>query len=379
VKTGAFTILKKLAGTDFFLPGEWLDDQLLFSKGNLWRIPFSSRGYKLGTPERLTTSTAMETSPRAISGPKGLRLVFASTQRSQALWSLPLDLNSGKALGEPMKLFPDGLQRTTPSLSADGSRLSYVYHGLEGYGVRVRDTKTGAETTLVQAPNDMRARLSPDGSTVAYTPNITEAEKVVFLVSATGGDSRKFCDTCGLIYDWTPDGRKILYRTGNPMRFWTIEVATGRQTEIVAHPKFGVYGVVPSPDQRWLAVYYGGVDAPQGLFIAPVGENAVAKPQSEWITVAERAGQGPRPWWSPNGNVLYYLYAARGQVEMWARRLDPETKQPRGEAFLLYSPSAQRSLGFGNPFGPATGTRQLIFPMFESAGNVWLAELRTSG
>ena len=226
----------------------------------------------------------------------------------------------------------------------------------------------------MQAPNDMRARLSPDGSTVAYTPTTSEAEKVVFLVSATGGDARKFCDTCGLIYDWTPDGRKILYRTGNPMRFWTIEVATGRQTEIVAHPKFGIYGVVPSPDQRWLAVHYGGADAPQGLFIAPVGENVAAKPQSEWITVAERPGQNPRPRWSPDGNVLYYLYAARGRVEIWARRLDPETKQPRGEAFLLYSPPAQRSLGAGHPFGPARGTRQLIFPMFESTGNVWLAE-----
>src|SRR5260370_31704431 len=107
-----------------------------------------------------------------------------------------------------MKLFPDGLERTTPSLSADGARLSYVYHGLEGYGVRVRDTKTGAETTLLQAPNDMRVRLSPGGSTVAYTPSVVGADKVVVLVSATRADARRFRDTCGLIYDWSPHGRK---------------------------------------------------------------------------------------------------------------------------------------------------------------------------
>ena len=373
VKTGAAAILPK-AGPRGALAAEWLEDGVLFSRGNLWRVPFSSRDYKLGPPERLTTSTGNEIFPRAISGPKGWRLVFTSGQRSQTLWRLPLDLNAAKALGEPAKLFPDALGRTTPSLSADGSRLSYVYRGLEGYGARVRDTKTGAETTLVQAPNDMRARLSPDGSTIAYTPTITETEKMIYLISATGADARKFCETCGLIYDWSPDGKRILYRSGNPMRFWTIEVATGRQTEIVAHPKYGIYGVVPSPDQRWMAVHYGGVDAPSGVFIAPAGENGAAKAQSEWILIADRPGQNPRPWWSPNGNVLYFLSNAGGRVDMWARRLDPATKQPRGEAFIVYSPPAERSLASGHPFGPALGTRQLIFPIFESTGNIWLAE-----
>jgi hypothetical protein len=157
------------------------------------------------------------------------------------------------------------------------------------------------------------------------------------------------------------------------MRFWTIEVATNRQTEIVAHPKYGIYGVVPSPDQGWMAVFYGGVGASQGLFIAPVGENGVAKPQNEWITVAER-GVNPRPWWSPNGNLIYYLSANGQQVNISARHLDPKTKQPRGEAFIVYSPAAQRILSSGHLFGPAVGTRQLIFPISESTGNIWLAE-----
>jgi Tol biopolymer transport system component len=374
MKTGADAILRKVAVAGRFpVVHEWLDGQVLFSTGNLWRIPFS-RDYKPGTPERLTTSTVEEGTARAIGGPKGWRIVFASNQVSQSLWSLPLDFNAAKALGEPAKLFPDALQRTTPSLSADGSRLAYVSRGLEGYRVRLRDVKTGAETTLAQATNDMRARISPDGGTIAYTPSINEREKVVYLISATGGDARKFCETCGLIYDWTPDGKKIVYRTGNPMRFWTIEVATNRKTEVAAHPEYGIYGVVYSPDQRWMALFYGGVDAPQGLFIAPADENGVAKPQSEWITVTEHPGPNPRPWWSPDGHVIYYLSTPEGQVMIAARRLDPSTKQPRGEAFTLYSPPAQRNLPAGNQFGPAVGARQLIFPISERTGNIWLGE-----
>ena len=355
------------------IPREWVGDHVLFTAGNLWRIPLS-RDYKLGTPERLTTSTGLETSPRAIAMPKGWRVVFTSGQLSNSLWRLPLDLNAARPLAEPAKLFPDSLERTTPSLSGDGSRLVYVLRGPEGFDVRLRDMKTGAETTLVQSPVDLRARISPDGSTIAYNPSLLNPnEKVIYLISPAGSDARKFCETCGLIYYWSPDGKRITYRSGNPIRFSAVDVTTGRQSELVGHSKYDIYSAVLSPDQRWLAVLFGGINAPQGLFLAPVGENGAARPQSEWITLDDRPGTS-RPWWSPDGNVVYYTSRAAGQADIWARRLDPKTKQPRGEPFIVYSPPAQRGLRTGPDFGPALGSQQLIFPMLERTGNIWIAE-----
>jgi len=117
------------------------------------------------------------------------------------------------------------------------------------------------------------------------------------------------------------------------------------------------------------------VDAPPGLFAAPIGENGAAKPASEWIVVAERPGTNPRPWWSPDGSVIYYLSGTQSlQQDIWARRLDPATKKPLGEAFAVYSPPAQRGLASTQAFGPALGSRQLIFPIVERTGNIWLAE-----
>jgi hypothetical protein len=73
--------------------------------------------------------------------------------------------------------------------------------------------------------------------------------------------------------------------------------------------------------------------------------------------------------------VIYYLSGTwAAQVAMCARRLDAATKKPRGDAFVVYAPSAQRSLFSGHPFGPAFGSRQLIFPIWETTGNIWLAE-----
>jgi hypothetical protein len=61
-------------------------------------------------------------------------------------------------------------------------------------------------------------------------------------------------------------------------------------------------------------------------------------------------------------------------MNIWARRLEPKTKQPRGEAFIVYAPPTQRNLWSASTFGPALGERRLIFPIIESTGNIWLAE-----
>jgi Tol biopolymer transport system component len=378
--TGAARVLKPPAGQTLPRVSEWLDDYVLYSTGNLYRIAISPRTFQVsGEPERLTTSSANESNPRAVNIGRGKpgewRIVFATTQSSSALWSMPIDANTGKALGEPEKMFRDGVERLLPTLSADASRLLYVFREVDSFGARLRDLKTSVETTLVRSPVFFRARLSPDGSTVAYNPTDNVNETVIHLVSSAGGDSRKLCDNCGLIYHWTRDGKRILYRTGNPMRFNSVEVATGQQTPVLAHPKHFILVVRYSPDGGWLAMQYGrGREAPPALFIAPV-RNGKAAPESEWIPIMDRPGVHQRPWWSPDGNRLYFLSNANGQEDIWSQRLDPATKRPVGEPQILYHPQIDRlAIQAGVAFGPGESPNRLIFPIEEATGNIWIAE-----
>jgi hypothetical protein len=93
VSTGAAAVL---AGSPAQrLPADWLDDQVLFASGNLWRVRLS-HDLKARTADRLTMSSAQESLPCAIRGPKGWRVVFVSSQGSLSLWSMPLDLNAGR-------------------------------------------------------------------------------------------------------------------------------------------------------------------------------------------------------------------------------------------------------------------------------------------
>ena len=380
VQTAAMGALRR--GTlDAGRIGEWLDDYVLYSDGNLWRIklPVSS-GKVTGEPERLTTSSTGEAWPRAIPADSrkasSWKIVFASGQGSTNLWSVAIDPSGGKLSGEPRKLIADAVDRESPSLSADGAKLAYVAHQLDSYSLRVREIATGAEKTLIQQTTSFRARISPDGSRVAYNPtDNSEKENTIHLVSTSGGESRKLCETCGLIYEWTPDGKRILFRSGNPMKFSSIDAMNEQQQVVLADANHHVHGVMYSPDQHWIALHYApNLGSPRPIYIAPIRDGHVAE-KSEWIPVMDRPGRQTRPWWSQDGNVLYFLSTSGGKHEIWAQRLQPLTKHPAGEPILLYSPPVERySINTGTWFGPGIGPNHLIFPMREQTSNIWIAE-----
>ena len=234
---------------------------------------------------------------------------------------------------------------------------------------------TGAEKVLVQLPLNPRARISPDANTVAYNPSNDENETVIFLVPSAGGESRKLCDNCGLVYNWTPDGKRIVFRSGSPMKFSAVDVASAQQQLILAHPKYYIYGAAYAPDGRWLAFHFApSPQTPRAIYLVPVRDGKAAG-ENEWIAVMDRDGTQTRPWWSPDGNVIYFLSTAGGKNEVWAQRLQPATKRPLGEPFRIYSPPGERySINNGPWFGPAIGPHSLIFPVNEAFGNIWIAE-----
>jgi Tol biopolymer transport system component len=287
-----------------------------------------------------------------------------------------VDLNVAKPSGEPRKLIPDGVSRTSPSLSRDGARLAYVSRGLESYSLRTRDMAAGTEKVLLQQPAEPRARISPGGSQVAYNPTAAnEKETTIYLAPASGGESRELCDTCGLIYDRSRDGKKILFRSGNPMKFSMVDVDSGQQRLILAHPRYHIHGVEFSPDGRWLAFHFAPAPGtPRAIYLAPVRDGQAAG-ESEWIAIMDRPGSQMRPWWSPDGNVIYFVSTAGGKTEVWAQRLQPATRYPVGEPFRIYSPPGERySIRTGTWFGPGIGPRNLVFPVIERTGNIWIAE-----
>jgi serine/threonine protein kinase len=373
-KTDIFAHLrsKGLTGLQPLQDLDWRGESLLFTIGSsVWAMDMESESLQVGSLRRITTGTA------GLRGVRGTpsRFVFTAGTSTDHLWTLPLDLNSGKVSGPLQALAHAGGSQFDPGLSADGRILAYLQVNPGGSELRVRDNVSGRESVLFT--QRARPRVSPDGAKVAYSTLTPPIE--IYLMDAAGGQARKLIDLGkgGLIYGWTPDGTSLVYYRTAPIRWYSFDVSTGKEREMISHPKLDVHSVRPSPDFKWVAFDLPGV--PNGpVKIAPLRDGR-AGDESEWITVAAYPGRSAFPWWSPDGNLLYFASMKDGNTDLWAQRLDPVTKHPSGEAFPVHhfhdfrtAPSLIGATQTG--FRPAVGKDRIIFSLREQLGNVWIGE-----
>ncbi|MBS1826760.1 MAG: serine/threonine-protein kinase [Acidobacteria bacterium] len=328
-----------------------------------------------GSPPQLRKVTSVTGDMFGLQGSPG-KYVFAAGSSSDHLWSLPLDLNTGKVTGPLQAIAHGGGGQFQPSCSADGRLLAYTQLSPQGDELRLRDMSTGLDKVLLT--QFARPKVSPDGTKIAYgTAANTGLAYGIFLMETSGGQSRRLVnfEKGGQIYGWTADGKSLIFYRTAPIRFFKMNVDTGEEQEILSHPKLDLHGAEPSPDNRWLTFHLPSLRN-QPVKITPIRDGRGA-PESEWITIAEYPGRNTRPWWSPDGNLLYFLSMKDGYMDIWAHRLNPATKRPVGEAFAIVhfhetrkSPNATGAAAFG----PAIGNNQIIFSLMEQSANVWIAE-----
>jgi dipeptidyl aminopeptidase/acylaminoacyl peptidase len=175
------------------------------------------------------------------------------------------------------------------------------------------------------------------------------------------------------IYAWTPDSKKIVYWWGNPVRFGLLDPQTRQSAELIAHSKYDIHSAELSPDQRWVA-FNTPIGRQKPLWIAAYRDGKAAGDR-DWIQVSTDGDE--RPWWSPDGNLLYLVSRRDGAQCIWAQRLDPATKRLLGDAFAVYHIHGARikvtSTGLA-PFGPAILPDGIIFSLDEETGNVWIGD-----
>jgi hypothetical protein len=153
-------------------------------------------------------------------------------------------------------------------------------------------------------------------------------------------------------------------------------VNTRQQTTLLSHPNYNFEGAELSPDRKWVAFTVRRHSRP--LLIAPV-RNGQAAGEPEWLTIAAYAGTNSRPWWSSDGNLLFFISGRDGTLCIWAQRLDPATKRPMGEALsILHLHEARRTIAEGNTasFGPAVSRDAIVFGLLERTGDIWIGEKR---
>jgi dipeptidyl aminopeptidase/acylaminoacyl peptidase len=368
------------------VPNAWIDNFVYFCAGsggsrNLWRIALDPNRLRLDAPaERLTFGTATESTPSAALLPTGgVRVVFASESSNYDIWSLPVDANRGRVLGDLQRITDDPSADVRPTVSADGRKMVFRSDRTGTGEIWIRDLVTGKETMLSSGPGyKHHSALSPDGSTVVYA--VAADPRSCYSVPSTGGRPEKIGDGCYVIEDFTPDGKGVTF--GSPAEdpkhlfaIFLVDLASKKRTAVLSHPKWDLWGQKFAPDGRWIAFHATEASQMRGVYIAPFRADGNAPPET-WIAVSEPQGEQER--WSPDGNLLYYLSKRDGFQCLWARRLDSQTKRPVASEFPVYhSHSVRRSLGNvpTDIVTPAVIQGKIFLTQNEITSNLWIAEL----
>jgi hypothetical protein len=164
------------------------------------------------------------------------------------------------------------------------------------------------------------------------------------------------------------------------------EPLTSVFTKIVAHPIRNTTAPDLSRDGKWLTFHTTGKIMSPGkrlenrrqVFIAPyIGQWT---PRESWIAITDGTALDREAKWSTDGNRIYFLSDRDGFRCIWARNLDPKTKQPFGSIYpVLHLHDSHVSLlhipDTGNVSICPVGDK-LIFAMGELSGNIWMTDLR---
>jgi eukaryotic-like serine/threonine-protein kinase len=279
------------------------------------------------------------------------------------------------------------------SVSADGT-LVYITGGKALVSEPVRVGLDGSVTPLGMAEGYyLRPRLSPDGSTLAYTLREPSGGDI-WLAGVDGSEPRQLTsDGTTELLDWTPDGEALLvYRGPIPGTLYALPIDGGQEAvglfsgaanglrwvyaDEMTPDGSRVVGRIPSSGQgnsdlallatdgsgavEWLegsteagVEHHTGTVSPDGRWFAFVSDRSGRRE----VYVRPMDGSGPAhqlsgeatgwalyPQWSPDSSGLYYIQAG----QLWRVDVGSDQDQPMAAARSLFELDSDLFWGSGN-------------------------------
>lgn len=385
VQTGAFQLLKDQRFPNLAEGGgyplralQWVGDEIVFTawrdgdSANIWSLNLSRGSWRVkGSPRPLTSGPTIQEHAQLLAGD---RVVLANLARSTNIWSLAVDANKGKPRSDSLKRLTDKVSfEQYGSIAGDGKYLVFTSTRSGKAHVWLKDLSTGEENRLgTKDQEEAHPVISQNGTMIAYS-----ADPGVYVVARTRpAVPQAFCEKCGWVWDWSPDGQTFLFNDLQPV--WGIglfDPKNRKQSIVLAGAKWPLYQSRFSPDGKWLVFGEAVGYSTSRLFITPLG-NGVAGPESEWIPIADTNGWCDKPRWSPDGGLIYFISHRDGYRCLWAQRVAQDTKRPIGEPFAVaHFHSARLSMkNVGTAFLEIdVAANKIVFNLGELTGNIWLA------
>jgi len=357
-------------------------DSVVFSAvtrqgGGVFRQRLTADGYApVGDAERVSPVSDTAWFPAAAASG---RLAFVNVHADMNLWSIAIDERTGAAFGPLRRLTrgPGIQQFLCPT--ADGRFLFHASGRAFRLEILRRDLETGEETSVPIDPAHAEAgypAISPGGRQLAYAPRSAgpQAARPVFVLDLAANTTRLVCeDSGGRPRQWIDERYLVLETFGTRLTsILVLDTVTGERRDLVSSGAWSLANPRVSPDSQWLAFDAAPPGGSPRVFVAPIAGLA-APPESSWRRVASSASH---PFWSRNGQLLYYLTTTpylmlRGEVR--ARHFTADLP-PDGESIPIVTLGEVVVPAFMNGTAPVTAPDQIVFVLGDFRGDLWLRE-----
>jgi eukaryotic-like serine/threonine-protein kinase len=233
---------------------------------------------------------------------------------------------------------PDG-SLSGPRVSPDGRRV-VVERTVQGNtDLWLLDGSRTSRFTF-DAAQDNRPAWSRDGMRIVFRSLRTNAGDLYQkLTSGAGMEELVLAsDQAKVPSSWSPDGRFLLYTSGDPQTsqdLWVLKMLGDRTPSVFLKTPFRESNGALSPDGQWLA-YQSNESGRSEIYVRPF-----VPPGAAGTAAGARGGQwqvstagGVYPLWRPDGKELYYLNPA-GAMMAASVIVSAATLEPGAPAVLF--------------------------------------------
>jgi len=349
---------------------------------NIWKMTVDPKTLRATAIDRLTTGPGPDAGVAVSTD--GRRLAFTAKSQRIRTWLFPFDAAAGQIRGSGEAITSPGRLSVDPTLSRDGTKVSYqVPHG-ESLGLAYMDVRNevwvkslvdGSEVPLISDDySRWFGRWSPDGTQLAYQRrNRRTNERQLMLWSSQSHEEKPLGSSRG-VWDWSPDGKWLL--TSSSEGIWLVPVAAAPHAEtaaqkITSDPAYQLYQPYFSPNGRWI-VFEAVVDSPNlesTIYVVPTSGGP-------WTRITNSKQWDDKPRWSPDGKTIYFVSRRGGFFNVWGIHFDPAAGKTVGQPFQVSNFESPRLMipRWIPPVGLSLTQDKLVLTMAEESGSIWLLD-----
>jgi serine/threonine protein kinase len=292
--------------------------------------------------------------------------------------------------GQPLGTLGAPGERIQPRISLDGKRVLFSRPDDQtgNRDIWYLEVLRGTATRLTTNPaNDWNGIWSPDGSRVVFGSDRhggTALSMIERPLEAGGSETAVAGDAEAWPYDFSPDGRWIVYETSRPSQaadLWVMPLFGDRKPAPFATTNFSEGAARFSPDGRWIA-YVSNESGRYEVYVRAFQADGHAG----GVKLQISPEGGDYPVWSRDGKELFYITGDRMLAAVDTSRLShSETVPPPVPLFRpCHEPGVNgRPLGatpWLQPFDIAPDGRflfncQAVKPALPTVVVNWQAEL----